>query len=140
MHIRTDQSHVKGSAQQAIHDALTVALKYMELGGRPYLPKSRQYLRQHVSGRDGGRADADHFLVLIAPAAHQVVTQVHNIAGTFIQLLSAGRHLHRFGSAHDQTGLKFFLQLPYVRADGWLRQIELLRCFCKAFILHNCAE
>ena len=31
MHIRTDQSHVKGSAQQAIHDALTVALKYMKL-------------------------------------------------------------------------------------------------------------
>ena len=53
MHIRPDQSHVKGPAQQAIHDALAVALKYMKLGGRPYRPKRRQYLRQHVSGRNG---------------------------------------------------------------------------------------
>ena len=140
VHIRPDQSHVKGTAQQPLHDSLTVALKYMKLGGRPYRPKRRQYLRQHVSGRDGGRADADHFLILIAPAAHQVVTQIHNIAGTFVQLLSAWRHLHRFGGAHDQTGLKFFLQLPHVRTDGRLRQIEFFCRLCKAFILHNSAE
>ena len=118
-----DQPHVEGAAHQAIHDALTVALKDMELGCGANGSEGGQNLRQDIGGGDGGRSDADHFFVLVAPAAHQIVPQIYNVAGAFVQLLSSGCDLHRFRGAHDKTGLKFLLQLPHMGADGGLGQI-----------------
>ena len=137
---RANESHVEAAGQQSLGDTLAVALEHMELRGRMLPLERRQDLGQDVGRRDGGRADADNLLVLVAPAAQQVVPQVYDAAGAGVQLLPPGRHLDGLGGAHDEPRTELLLQLPDVGAHRGLGEVQLLRRLGKAAVLHHRAE
>ena len=140
MDVRTDEPHVERAGEQSLHDALAVALEHMELGVRVLPPEGRQDLGQDVRRRNGGRADADDLLVLVVPAAQQIVPQVHDAAGAGVQLLPPGRHLDGLGGAYDEPGAKLLLQLADMGAHRGLGEVQLLRRLGEAAILHHGAE
>ena len=132
-----DQPQVINLIQDCVGDRLAVSLMYHEIDVRMQTPESGKDFRKDIGGRDRGGPELEDLPFFAAAASDHAVLHVEDADGISVYFLSFCRQLYVLCGPDNQGGVQFRLQLPDMRADGRLGDVENPGSFCKTALLRD---